>query len=297
MITKRFYLTMSLCLAVAIPAEFILCRLLHIDGCLNRFTAGWYGMLLFAVIAAYGQWSSLPRLAAPFKITVLSILLWNALGLMPLFAARAAFPLADKPLAAIDASFGLTTGRFVHLVRQVHTLDMVSGTVYDATLWLVAAAVLLPTIFKREAAAQRFVVSIAACAVVTTILFCFLPAIGPWTVQGYAPSVPQAGVTETFQQLRAGLPVSLDTASVGIVSFPSFHCVLAILSAHALSSFRWLRWPVWILATLICASTITTGWHYGIDVVGGVMLAFAVAQAAKRTDPAQTCSRVRSIYA
>jgi membrane-associated phospholipid phosphatase len=60
-----------------------------------------------------------------------------------------------------------------------------------------------------------------------------------------------------------------------IVSFPSFHVVLAILSAFALSSIRSLRAPVWVLAVLICISAVSTGWHYGIDVFGGVIVAIA----------------------
>ena len=45
----------------------------------------------------------------------------------------------------------------------------------------------------------------------------------------------------------------------GIVAFPSFHVLLAILTAVALSAIRWLRIPVWALALLVGISTLTTG--------------------------------------
>ena len=57
------------------------------------------------------------------------------------------------------------------------------------------------------------------------------------------------------------------------MSFPSFHVALAILAAIALSSIRRLRIWVWGLTALICVSTLTTGWHYAIDVLGGLVLA------------------------
>jgi membrane-associated phospholipid phosphatase len=68
----------------------------------------------------------------------------------------------------------------------------------------------------------------------------------------------------------------------GIVSFPSFHVVLAILSAVALSCIRPLRAPVWILAAMICASTIVTGWHYAIDILGGLVVAMISIPVANR---------------
>jgi membrane-associated phospholipid phosphatase len=67
--------------------------------------------------------------------------------------------------------------------------------------------------------------------------------------------------------------VDLDMNDAGIVSFPSFHVVLALLSAMALGTIRSLRVWVWALAGLICISAVTTGWHYGVDILGGMILA------------------------
>ena len=38
-------------------------------------------------------------------------------------------------------------------------------------------------------------------------------------------------------------------------------------------SFRLLRYPATVLAGLITVSTMTTGWHYGVDVIAGLFLA------------------------
>jgi membrane-associated phospholipid phosphatase len=38
-------------------------------------------------------------------------------------------------------------------------------------------------------------------------------------------------------------------------------------------SIRRLRAWAWVLTVLICISAITTGWHYGVDVLGGIILA------------------------
>jgi membrane-associated phospholipid phosphatase len=62
-----------------------------------------------------------------------------------------------------------------------------------------------------------------------------------------------------------------------LICFPSFHVIWAILFAQALWGFRYLRIPVALLAGLIIMSTLTTGWHYFVDVLAGILLAsFAV---------------------
>lgn len=63
-------------------------------------------------------------------------------------------------------------------------------------------------------------------------------------------------------------------ADAAIVCFPSFHVIWAILSAIALGgTWRFLRIPSALFATLVIASTMSTGWHYATDVLGGLIIA------------------------
>jgi hypothetical protein len=66
-----------------------------------------------------------------------------------------------------------------------------------------------------------------------------------------------------------------------IVSFPSFHVILAVLSAVALNGVPRVRRWAWALATLTSISTITTGWHYGVDVLGGLAVSLAASWIAR----------------
>jgi membrane-associated phospholipid phosphatase len=65
----------------------------------------------------------------------------------------------------------------------------------------------------------------------------------------------------------------LDLNESGIVCFPSFHALLAVVSCVALGSIRPLRIPAAIVAGCVVLSTLTTGWHYLVDVIGGLLLA------------------------
>jgi membrane-associated phospholipid phosphatase len=67
----------------------------------------------------------------------------------------------------------------------------------------------------------------------------------------------------------------------GVVCFPSFHVIWAILGANALWCFKPLRIPVAILSTLIILSTMTSGWHYFVDVLAGLLVAAAAIAASR----------------
>jgi membrane-associated phospholipid phosphatase len=138
---------------------------------------------------------------------------------------------------------------------------------------LIIAAILIPSLCGHSEASRRYVLGIVIAAIVTAALSALWPAVGPWTTQNIKPTKEQAGVAAYLISLKSSAPVEIDMNNAGIVSFPSFHVVLAILSAVALSTIRRLRAWAWALAGLICISAITTGWHYGIDILGGLILA------------------------
>jgi membrane-associated phospholipid phosphatase len=124
-------------------------------------------------------------------------------------------------------------------------------------------------------------------AVMTAALFALWPAAGPWTVEGFAPKKDQAVVVDSLALLKSGKPLPEGVTSA-VVAFPSFHVVLAVLSVIAMWNVRWARWFVFTIGMLVCVSTITTGWHYGIDVIGGLAvtyLAQAIANLIFRPEP------------
>jgi membrane-associated phospholipid phosphatase len=124
----------------------------------------------------------------------------------------------------------------------------------------------------KRIAAQRFIMVNAFAFVLALPCMLLLPAVGPWVAWHFPPNIAQRAIELNIVSLRRGIMSSSDSFG-GIICFPSFHVFWAVVSAHALQPFRVLRYPAIIVAILVTISTVTTGWHYGVDVIGGLLLA------------------------
>ena len=58
----------------------------------------------------------------------------------------------------------------------------------------------------------------------------------------------------------------------GVVTFPSFHAVMACMIGSAFQGFRWMSALVWIWSSVMVFSAIPIGGHYAIDLVAGAAL-------------------------
>jgi hypothetical protein len=183
-----------------------------------------------------------------------------------------AFPLRDDLWRTLDQHLGIDVPAIMAFVRNHSAVNSLLSKSYAFTLHpLVLCAIFLPALLGKREAAQRFVLSNAFSFVLALPLMIFLPAVGPWVGWELPPDKLQKACEATIYALRHG---SLDIRDNfgGIVCLPSFHAFWAIVSAQALYAFRYLRYPAIAIAGLITMSTVTTGWHYGVDVIAGVLM-------------------------
>jgi membrane-associated phospholipid phosphatase len=268
----KFHCTMGITLAVLIPGELILARAVHLGG-LSQLLAVWPGVLLLIGVLCYCVWRSIPKLIDTCLLAIWAVLLTSTLSLLIQIAGRSPYPLIDQTLASMDAQAHFSTIYCMHLAARAPLVKTGLAIAYAMLSPFIIAAILITTLSGHSDAARRYVLGIVIAAILTAALSAIWPAAGPWTTQDFRPTKEQAGVTAYLIRLKSSAPVDLDMNDAGIVSFPSFHVVLAILTAVALGTIRRLRAWSWALAGLICISAITTGWHYGIDIIGGIILA------------------------
>lgn len=267
----QFHWVMGIGLVVLTAGDVIMAKAVRLGG-LSQLLDTWPGLLVLVACLIYCVKRPLPKLIEPIQLVIWALLLFDALSILIQIAGRSPRPLVDHEFASIDAFGHFSTSFIVHLVSQTPVIAVGLAVVYAVVPLQVIAAIIVPPICGHSAASRRFVVGVALAAILTAGSSALWPAIGPWTTQDFRPTKDQAGVDTYLRRLKSSAPVDIDENNAGIVSFPSFHVVLAVLSAMALGSIRKLRTWVWTIAGLTCISTITTGWHYGVDVLGGLIL-------------------------
>jgi hypothetical protein len=254
---------------------------------------------LLLVSAAVGVWTTpasgwqsiLEAAAALLPISMLTAILWHDRGnfekrnaaltlpwtvvliaLIPSIAvlsARFRFPLRDAMFVKIDDAMGFSVPGAVYWSAHHHILGTIFDRSYPLLFLLLPAAILLPPIIGNRKASDQFILANTIAFLISFPLFTLWPAVGPWYGYNFPGNPAQRACEASIHGLHGG---ASDAAIVGIVCFPSFHVIWAVLSAWSLWSIPLLRIPATLVAFLIVISTVTTGWHYVADVLAGFVI-------------------------
>jgi membrane-associated phospholipid phosphatase len=153
---------------------------------------------------------------------------------------------------------------------------------YHSAFPQVLVLYLLLSFARRERRLAEFLTLLSVTSVVTGALILLAPAAGAYA--HFAPArelfdgfSSDAGMWhyETLTTLRTQAP-SLDFTKIeGLVTFPSYHTVLAIIMAYAFRGFRFIALPAVILNSIMIVSTLPEGGHYLVDIIAGAIVALA----------------------
>jgi membrane-associated phospholipid phosphatase len=189
-------------------------------------------------------------------------------------AARGDVVFRDALLARFDASLGVTVPEVRSALARLPDGLAITLAVYRSLVLLLAASVLLPPLAGRVDRTRRQLVATVLAGAIAITWFSRFQAVGPWTVYGFEPDPAQAGYVASLLDAKRldGFEVDVSVLD-GLITFPSFHTVLAVLAAWALRPLPWVGPFAAVWAAAIMVATVGTGWHYVADVVGGVALA------------------------
>jgi len=288
--SSRFNRLMLIIVGALLAFDIVLAGLLRLNApqeskLVLELFVGSPSMPILIAVCWYCRWrgEGLNRLGDVSQLAAWALLVIPAISYLIPVAGRSPYPLVDGGLAKIDAAMHFHTVTYVHLVAQLPRVRHGLAVAYNFLPPLIVGALVIPPLCGKAIGSRRFVVAVLLAAVVTSALFALWPAAGPWTVEGFAPTKDQSVVVESLAFFKSGQPMPDRLKDSGVVAFPSFHVVLAVLSIIALWKIRWVKWAALVVGILISISTITTGWHYGIDVIAGlavVLLAQVIANRA-----------------
>ena len=190
-------------------------------------------------------------------------------------------PLRDALLANIDRALGFDWLRLLDATNSSPFLAALLARVYQ-TIGPVAELVIIWLALTRHG--ERLAEFIAILGL-STVGLC----VGTWLVSAagafaYYEPLPQHFANfaafgdmwpfaRTFTMLRNGSLSVIDLSALdGVVSFPSFHTVLGVMTVYALRDTIWLVIPVLLLNAAMIVSTMPVGGHHLIDVLAGAGL-------------------------
>ncbi|GAK70986.1 hypothetical protein RRU01S_14_02090 [Agrobacterium rubi TR3 = NBRC 13261] len=191
---------------------------------------------------------------------------------------------ADSMLVQVDAMVGYSWPKAVALVAEWPAISKTLFYVYFSSLPQLVFVVLLLGFSGKANALWHFlltgVLGVMGCIVVWFVF----PTFGPSTLYTLSPdllSKIELGVTPQYGEelLRLGRdgPTYISPANVlGLIGFPSFHTVMACMSAVFLARFRWVFPFAVVLNTAMVPAILAHGGHHLSDVFGGIAM-FVVA--------------------
>lgn len=212
------------------------------------------------------------------------VLLTMLLAVSSYLGIALAFPLWDARFAALDRALGFDWTAHLAYVVERPQLARALALAYHSSLIQPALVIVALTAGGHLHRLQQFLLLFAVTATIVIVVSTLMPAAGAYTWHAPPEALlgalrdPAAGRWHLadFHALRDG---SLHTIPVpyvqGLISFPSFHTALALVTLWALKPMRLVVVPALLVNSALIVATLTIGGHYLADVVGGALVAAA----------------------
>jgi hypothetical protein len=239
-----------------------------------------------ALLAMSGVYASLrpdPRLGRLFRGAAELFLLSIMVGALSYSGASLGLPLWDEALHSWDRAIGFDWRYWLAVVDGHPRLHLALVVAYHSMIpQLVLAMVALVTV-RAERRLDVFLLAFGLAGAVTVAVAAVMPALSPVVHLGITaadhPNITLAVPLE-FQEhalaLREGRMRMVDLSRAqGLVTFPSFHTICAILLLLAFRHVPYLRWASLVMNGLMLLAIPVEGSHYLVDVFAGLAVALA----------------------
>jgi membrane-associated phospholipid phosphatase len=252
---------------------------------------------LIAVLVGVSVFYRTVRPNRMFSLTtgILAFFILNMLVMGPLsyFVLAYERPLYDAELAALDQALGFNWRWLQKITADSVWLSLLGEWIYGTSgLQMVLAWCVL----GWSGQFQRLGIFMGALVLATgtvLVLSGLFPAVGAYVHYGIGPADlghlegTGAGVWHLnhFNALRDGsLRHLVLSKSEGLITFPSFHTVVAVLAGWGFWRCGAWRWPMAIYSGLVVLTTLPFGGHHLVDVLAGAAIAAAAVAIATRAE-------------
>ncbi|HEY6462488.1 MAG TPA: phosphatase PAP2 family protein, partial [Polyangiaceae bacterium] len=189
------------------------------------------------VLQAYAALRKLARVQDVARWAFWGVLV-STLYAVPMYAlAHRAVAFHDEGLRHADAWLGVDVAAIAHWVRARPWADGASLAAYESLPLGCIAALVVPSLVGAPEATRTMLAALGLASVLTLAAYGVFRGIGPWVgYAGLAPTAEQGACAEICRALASGAPFVVDVQRPDpLIAFPSWHTILAALSAAALA--------------------------------------------------------------
>jgi hypothetical protein len=192
-------------------------------------------------------------------------------------------PLWDATFAAADRALGFYFPAHLAYLADRPRLARLLELCYNTSMLQIALTVVALAMTRRLARLRAFVALFAFTAMAVICIAAVVPTLGPYPYFGIPNSLlpafadPRAGWDSVPQvlALRDGTLRILPLNDLrGLVSFPSFHTALALITLWAVLPMRFISVPLFAVNAALIFGAPSNGDHYFCDLLGGALIAF-----------------------
>lgn len=272
-------------LAILLACVFFIAALLHI---INWMTTDYVGvnylvkapqcyiapvlLILWYLAKRFQQYT--PKLAQLTWFYSSYFVIYTVVGFLANGVQYTPFEPIDAWLLQIDHWLGFSVNQALQWGHSSTWFYYSLSLAYDS---LIYQLIIIPTVIfflssRYHRPIYRYFKQLLIGGLLGMMIYYFLPSVAPaHFVNSAYFSAAEHNTYWKFYELHHHIPIL--SPGGGMVAFPSFHVIWALLLLRLAWSVKWLFVPLLIINTLLILATVLLGWHYIIDVIGGFTLA------------------------
>jgi hypothetical protein len=189
----------------------------------------------------------------------------------------------DETLAGLDRAVGFDWPGLIGWAAAHPRSDFLLREAYETSLPQIAALIVCLGLFRQPEKIHGFCIALAIGAGIAIGFWTLFPSFGAFAVYHLPEQVAlkaNAALNGNYARELSGLlahgPGRIGPREVkGLIGFPSFHTVMALLTIWYARKLPVLRWVALALNVLVIASTPIHGGHHLVDLFGGMATACA----------------------
>ena len=209
------------------------------------------------------------------------------------------FPPVDLLLAEVDGALGFHWSSYARMMAEFPSLSSLLFFVYTTSYWQMVALIFLLGLFGKTTSIKQFMLANIIGGLLTTLIWFFLPSSTPAAFQPLPDGIDkQLDLFLNGEYGRWLVRIGQDGLSYlspevmgGIVGFPSFHTVMAIIIVRYSREVPYAVIPFGILNALMFPAILLHGAHNLVDVFGGIAVVWAAIWMAETISDAQPQDR------